>query len=349
MSDKSLAINQALGVERLGEIMWKSGYWQDTRSQAQAIVKILAGAELEFGPITSMNGINIIEGKTSLSANLVGAAIQRSGRYRYRVLEHDAKHCIIDFYEIVGGVREKLGTSSFSLDDAKAAGLMGGKSQMWTKYPRNMVFSRALTNGARWYTPDVFGGPVYTPDELGAEVNEAGDAVNVIDVEPYVPTEVREVEDTSVGPNRMVTSADDRVWKRWLEVRSEAEALGANPPNLTLPLGYNQLVSNATLALAGISKRKAQLAAEDAERAAAREARKDREAEPPSGAADAEPLGTQDDSPVPSSLADAWARNRSLMDQMYAAGKKLRELPSKSTLEEVSDRNDELERLVPKG
>ena len=52
---------------------------------------------------------------------------------------------------------------------------------------------------------------------------------------------------------------------------------------------------------------------------------------------------------MPSSLADAWARNRSLMDQMYAAGKKLRELPSKSTLEEVSDRNDELERLVPKG
>jgi hypothetical protein len=193
VTDKSLAINQALGVERLGEIMWKSGYWQDTRSQAQAIVKILAGAELEFGPITSMNGINIIEGKTSLSANLVGAAIQRSGRYRYRVTEHDAKHCVIDFFEIVGGVREKLGTSSFDMEDAKAAGLLNKAGGNWTKYPRNMVFSRALTNGARWYTPDVFGGPVYTPDELGAEINEAGD---VVDLEPrYVPIDERDVDD----------------------------------------------------------------------------------------------------------------------------------------------------------
>jgi hypothetical protein len=30
-----------------------------------------------------------------------------------------------------------------------------------------MLYARALSNGAKWYCPDVFGGPIYTPDELG--------------------------------------------------------------------------------------------------------------------------------------------------------------------------------------
>jgi hypothetical protein len=31
-----------------------------------------------------------------------------------------------------------------------------------------MYFARAMSNGAKWYTPDVFSGPIYTPDELNA-------------------------------------------------------------------------------------------------------------------------------------------------------------------------------------
>jgi hypothetical protein len=34
-----------------------------------------------------------------------------------------------------------------------------------------MLYARALSNGAKWYCPDVFGGPIYTPDELGAVVD----------------------------------------------------------------------------------------------------------------------------------------------------------------------------------
>ena len=48
---------------------------------------------------------------------------------------------------------------------------------MYKGFARNMLFARAMSNGARWFTPDVFGGPVYTPDELGAEVNEQGEVV----------------------------------------------------------------------------------------------------------------------------------------------------------------------------
>ena len=58
-----------------------------------------------------------------------------------------------------------------------AAGLDSNTN--WRKYPRNMLFARAISNGARWYCPDLFGGsPVYTPDELGAEVDgETGEVL----------------------------------------------------------------------------------------------------------------------------------------------------------------------------
>jgi len=349
MSEQSLAVRQALGVERLGEIMWKSGYWQDTRSQAQAIVKILAGAELDFGPIASMNGVYIIEGRTTMSANLVGAAIQRSGRYRYRVVEHDAQHCVIDFFEINGlAQREKLGSSSFDLNDAKAAGLLDKRGGNWQKFPRNMVFSRALTNGARWYTPDVFSGPVYTPDELGAELDAEGNVVDIQQVEQVAqgepvsaPAPVQRVAD------RMVVSADEPVWQRWLQVSGEAMQWGARPPKLTLPMSYTQLVNTAIATKAKTQARQQQLAEQDALNAAVIA---DREAEPPSGEADAEPLGPQDDLPAPSRLADAWARNRALMAEVYAAGtRNIRDLPNNATLEQVDERNERLQAALVKG
>ena len=66
------------------------------------------------------------------------------------------------------------------MDDAKAAGLTSKDN--WKKYPRNMLFARAISNGQKWYAPDVYNGvTVYTPDEMGANVDGDG---NIIDVTP---------------------------------------------------------------------------------------------------------------------------------------------------------------------
>ena len=46
------------------------------------------------------------------------------------------------------------------------------------KFPRNMLFARAMSNGQKWYCPDAFNGAtVYTPEELGAETDENGDII----------------------------------------------------------------------------------------------------------------------------------------------------------------------------
>lgn len=168
----------------LGKVLASSGFFSDSRDAAQAVTKILAGRELGIGAIAAMTGIYIVKGRVTMSANLMAAQIKRSGRYTYRVARLDDTGCELVFFE--GG--QEIGRSSFTAADAKAAGLWGS-SDPWKKTPRNMLFARAMSNGAKWYTPDIFAGPVYTPDEL----DSAGPDIAPVVVEPAVNVATGEV------------------------------------------------------------------------------------------------------------------------------------------------------------
>jgi len=152
-------MNEYEQLRQLAEALHKSRLWK-TGSIEQALAVILMGRELGIGPTTALSNIIISAGKPTLGASLVGALIQKSGRYSYKVTEMTDQQVSIDFFE---GPRP-LGTSTFTLQDAQRARLSA--SQTWQQYPRNLLLARALTNGARWYTPGVFGGAVYDPEEF---------------------------------------------------------------------------------------------------------------------------------------------------------------------------------------
>ncbi len=160
-------------AERAAKAMAASGFFADTKQASQAVVKILAGQELGFGPFASMTGVNIIQNKPVLAANLMAAAVKRTGKYNYRVVEMNETVCELAFFED----GKEVGRSRFTMEDASKSGLSGKDN--WKKYPRNMLFARAVSNGQKWYAPDVFNGAtVYTPDELGAVVDEDGAIVS---------------------------------------------------------------------------------------------------------------------------------------------------------------------------
>ena len=165
-------------LKSLGRLLAASGYFErdvnPEKAVAQMCTKILAGRELGFGPFAAVNGIYIVKGKPSIGANLMASAVKASGRYDYKVRKMDASICEIEFFEIVGGKRESLGLSSFTADEGRKAG-----TQNMDKFPRNMLFARAMSNGVRWYCPDVFNGSaVYVPEEMGIEVDGEGNVVN---------------------------------------------------------------------------------------------------------------------------------------------------------------------------
>jgi hypothetical protein len=160
----------SIGLMELCGSLAKSGYFKDTRDAAQALVKVLYGQEIGIPPVTAMMGIHIIEGKPAPSANLLASIVKRSPAYDYRVRVHTEVECAIEFFER----SESLGISRWTIADAKRAKL--SEKNIWVSYPRQMLFNRALSEGVRTFCPDLFGGaPVYTPEELGAEVDSSGE------------------------------------------------------------------------------------------------------------------------------------------------------------------------------
>ena len=218
MSETALTLRDTMDM---GEVLAQSGYFSDAKGKAQAVVKVLAGREMGFGPIASMTGVHIVQGKPTIGANLLGAAIKGSGRYNYRVVELTNERAEIAFFEH----GEEIGRSVFTMQDAQQAGL-AGKGGSWKMYPRNMLFSRAISNGARWYCPDVFSGVTpYTPEEMGAEVDEQGEVIDVTPTPAPVPESV--VTDNGDEPEEL-----------------EYEVAGISSPAQLLdrlkPIGYYQ-------------------------------------------------------------------------------------------------------------
>ena len=170
MSEETRIALRLPELQEIGSLLAKSGYFADAKEMAQAVVKVLAGRELGLPEIASMTGINIIQGRVALSANIMAALVKRSGKYNYKVAEITDTVCEIHFFE----AGEKIGVSRFDAADGKRA-----ETKNLQKFPRNMLFARAMSNGAKWYCADVFGGPVYTPEELGAKVNAHGEVVEV--------------------------------------------------------------------------------------------------------------------------------------------------------------------------
>lgn len=158
--------NQLMGVndiKSIAETFAKSGMFSDVKQMGQAFVKIQAGQEIGIPPFAAMSGIHIIKGKPVLGAGLIASTVKGSGKYDYKVKEMTDKKCSIDFYEGT----EVIGNSTFTLEDAKKA-----NTTNLEKFPKNMLFARAISNGVKWYCPDVFSGPVYTPGEIPEEETE---------------------------------------------------------------------------------------------------------------------------------------------------------------------------------
>lgn len=152
----------------------ESGMFTDAKEMGKAFVKIQAGQEIGIPPFAAMAGIHIIQGKPTIGAGLIASTVKGSGKYDYKVAKLDDTNCSIDFFQ----GKELIGNSTFTIEDAKKAG-----TQNIAKFPKNMLFARAISNGVKWFCPDVFSGPVYVPEEM-PEVTEDVQHVEVIEPKP---------------------------------------------------------------------------------------------------------------------------------------------------------------------
>lgn len=172
-------------IMTIGKAFVESGMFPDIKSAAQAVVKIQAGQEIGIAPFAAMTGIHIIQGRPTVGAGLIASKVKSSGKYDYKVVEMTDKLCSLDFYQ----GKEKIGNSTFTIEDARKA-----QTKNLDKFPKNMLFARAISNGVKWFTPDVFNGPVYTPEELNQVTEDVPAEVTTEKVDAVV-TETSDIND----------------------------------------------------------------------------------------------------------------------------------------------------------
>mgnify|MGYP005820327303 CR=1 FL=1 len=179
-SEITTTTNRSFDLMEFAQAAVQSKLLRDVMSIEDAIVKIQTGLEWGMGPMQSLQNVIVIEGTPAMKAAAIGAAIKKSPKYDYRVTEHTDQSCTILFVQN-GEALEPA--EVFTLADAKRAGL--DHKQNWRKYPKAMLFSRCLTAGGRKHCPDVFGLPIYTPEEI--EPTEPATAVGGSSDSPPVP------------------------------------------------------------------------------------------------------------------------------------------------------------------
>ncbi|MNO23675.1 hypothetical protein D3C76_134800 [compost metagenome] len=117
------------------------------------LVAIQWGMELGLQPMQAMQNIAVINGRPALWGDAVIALVRSSPlcEYVYETLDGDIATCRVKRR----GEEEQ--TRTFSMADAKAAGLTG-KQGPWSQYPKRMLQLRARAFALRDVFPDVLRG-----------------------------------------------------------------------------------------------------------------------------------------------------------------------------------------------
>lgn len=198
--------------QRLANLFAASGCFADIKKDitqeqalAQAFVKIELGESMGFSPAESMQGVALISGTPSVSAQLRAARFQRAG-YSWDIDWFDnpetgvCEGCRLWLYRygkpLMKVVRDGKGnvvigpdgkpamehvSVSFLKKDAEMLktkiweGSSGNRTSReasviekdnWKNTPRNMYFARAITNAQRWHAPGVLSGEVPSTEEV---------------------------------------------------------------------------------------------------------------------------------------------------------------------------------------
>jgi cell division septation protein DedD len=154
----------------VAQVFKASGMFPDIQSEAAACAKIIIGRGLGLSDYDSMTGLHIIKGKAVLAAHLMAASIKRAGKYDYRAKCSDTECSIVFFGRTMDGKWEQIGTTEFTMDDARRAQLGGDN---WRKYPTAMLFARCISAGYKQHCPDALGAaPVYVEAHGEMEITD---------------------------------------------------------------------------------------------------------------------------------------------------------------------------------
>ena len=214
------------------------------------------GRALGLDVVTTITTIHVIKGKPSQSADLM-LSRTRSAGHKVRIRQEPGQ-CTVSIWRSDDPDFEN--TITWTYDDAVTAGLCEmrnnrpysrsskGEPQSWEKYPRAMLRARAISECVRTACPEVLHGAIYTPEELGARVDNEGLPVEA---------EVQQLRAVPANePDPWATPAPEQApAPQWVEavIRISEDAEKANDPARIREL-YREANSAGLLAATTLAK-----------------------------------------------------------------------------------------------
>lgn len=152
---------------------------------ANAFVAAETGAALGLEPLQALASIAVINGRATLSSDLMAAVIRRAG-HTLRIVENSPESVTATL--IRADDKKFEFTVTWDKDKAVKAGLWGQKGP-WSQYPTQMLRARAITEVARQGASEALMGMIYSPEDFGATITDTGEVIEaeVIDDTPAKP------------------------------------------------------------------------------------------------------------------------------------------------------------------
>lgn len=187
------------------------------KSDGAVLAAILYGQELGFTPIQSLQSVDVIQGKPTLSAQGIKAKIIAEGGV-IRELEWTDKVCRIE-----GDRAGNKVITEYSIEEAVKAGLAGKDN--WRRMPKDMLYARCISRYGRNHWADKLKG-VYGAEEMrdavivkdpeGGEGGSGAPAVIVADALPAPEASQSEAMPEGVTPMDIVKAREwENVKNSW--------------------------------------------------------------------------------------------------------------------------------------
>lgn len=152
---------------------------------ANAFVAAETGAALGLEPLQALASIAVINGRATLSSDLMAAVIRRAG-HTLRIVENSPESVTATL--IRADDKKFEFTVTWDKDKAIKAGLWGQRGP-WSQYPTQMLRARAITEVARQGASEALMGMIYSPEDFGATITDTGEVLEaeIVDDAPAKP------------------------------------------------------------------------------------------------------------------------------------------------------------------
>ena len=179
---------------KMAGVLCRSGLLPQGLSTPEKVCVALEwGHELQLPPMVAVNNIAVINGKPTLSVDIMAAVVKRSPEYggiEWTKATETEMECVVSRILPNGKIEKTV--SRFTIDDAMTAGLTG--KDVWKKYQKRMLKHRCLSYGLRDAFPDILAG-LYSPEEIESVPGVAGEEER--NVTPVTETEVHDAQEVT--------------------------------------------------------------------------------------------------------------------------------------------------------